>query len=113
MIAYLAPIMYALGIWIFFNAVVLGDPFAWVIARRAARPRSTRSPAAAPDFSLLDAIGNALRIQLIFPVDPGRDPAAPVSATRATAIGGGFALLILLSILYSVVSAPRSRARST
>ena len=66
-IAFLAPIMYALGIWMFLNAVVLGDPFAWISEASGSAPVNAFS-SAAPDFSVTDAIANALRIQLIFPV---------------------------------------------
>ena len=29
-IAFLAPVMYALGVWLLLNGVILGDPFAWI-----------------------------------------------------------------------------------
>ena len=80
-IAYLAPIIYTLGIWFFLNSVVLGDPFAWISQAGGSAPVNAIS-SSAPDFALGEAIGNALRVQLIFPV-----------------------ALILISIGYSVASA--------
>ena len=29
-VAFLAPIFYCVGLWIFFNLIVLGDPFEWI-----------------------------------------------------------------------------------
>ena len=102
MIAYLAPVMYALGIWIFINAVVLGDPFAWVTEASSSAPVNAVS-SAAPDFNLVDAIGNALRIQLIFPIGLVAIPML-VFGTR-DAIGYGIALLIVLNVAWSVTTA--------
>ena len=45
-IAYLAPIFYALGIWIFFNAIVLGEPFAWISQASSSAPVNALSSAA-------------------------------------------------------------------
>ena len=101
-IAYLAPVMYALGIWIFINAVVLGDPFAWVTEASSSAPVNAVS-SAAPDFNLVDAIGNALRIQLIFPIGLVAIPML-VFGTR-DAIGYGIALLIVLNVAWSVTTA--------
>ncbi len=101
-IAYLAPVMYALGIWIFLNAVVLGDPFAWISDASSSAPVNAVA-SSAPDFSLIDAIGNALRIQLIFPVSLVAIPML-LLGTR-DAVGIGIAILILVNIGWSVVSA--------
>lgn len=102
-IAYLAPIMYALGVWFFLNAVVLGDPFSWISAASGSAPVNAVS-SSAPDFSLIDAIGNALRIQLVFPVALVAVPMLLLSDARQR-IGGGLAILILINIAYSVISA--------
>ncbi len=48
-IAFLAPLMYALGTWVLLNAVILGDPFAWIstgdatAGQRAGTRRLSRS----------------------------------------------------------------------
>lgn len=102
-IAYLAPVMYALGIWVFLNAVVLGDPFAWISQASGSAPVNAVS-SSAPDFSLIDAIGNALRVQLVFPVAIVAVPLLLLTDARQR-IGGGLALLILINIAYSVISA--------
>ncbi len=101
-IAYLAPVMYALGMWIFLNAVVLGDPFAWVSEASGSAPVNALS-STAPDFSVVDAISNALRIQLIFPVTLVAVPMLVLGARDP--VGYGLAALIVLSIAWSVVSA--------
>ena len=101
-IAFLAPIMYALGIWIFINAIVLGDPFAWISEASSSAPVNAVS-SAAPDFSIADALGNALRIQLIFPIALVAIPML-VLGTRDP-VGYGIALLIVVNIGSSVVSA--------
>jgi hypothetical protein len=105
-IAYLAPVAYALGIWIFFNAIVLGSPFEWVSLASDSTPVNAIA-SSAPGFDLLDAIGNALRIELIFPATLVAIPLlffARGDGERST-MGIGFALLIVLSILYSVIVA--------
>jgi len=101
-IAYLAPVFYALGIWIFFNAVVLGDPFAWISASSGSAPVNALS-SAAPGFSLTDAIGNVLRIQLVFPVALLALPMLLFGARDA--IGVGLALLIVINLGFSIASA--------
>lgn len=101
-IAFLAPVMYALGIWIFLNAIVLGDPFAWISLADSAAPVNALS-SAAPDFSVIDAIGNALRVQLIFPVALVAIPLLLFAARDA--VGYGLAGLIVINIVYSVASA--------
>lgn len=101
-IAYLAPIFYALGIWIFFNAIVLGEPFAWISQASSSAPVNALS-SAAPEFDTLDAIGNVLRIQLIFPVALVALPMLLFAARDA--IGIGLALLIAINIGFSVAAA--------
>ena len=105
-LAYLAPIGYALGIWIFFNAIVLGNPFEWISLASNSTPVNAVA-SSAPGFDLFDAIGNALRIQLIFPATLVAIPllffAGGDSERRSISIG--FALLILLTILYLVIGA--------
>ena len=103
-IAYLAPIMYTLGIWVFLNAVVLGDPFAWISQAGGSAPVNAVSTPS-PDFDLAEAIGNALRVQLIFPVALVALPLLLFNAKARAGIGGGLAALILISIGYSVASA--------
>jgi hypothetical protein len=104
-IAFLAPIAYALGIWIFFNAIVLGDPFEWVSLAGENTPVNAVS-SAVPGFDLLDALGNVLRIELIFPATLIAVPLLLIGfgGTRDT-MSIGFALLIVFSILYQLVSA--------
>jgi hypothetical protein len=103
-IAYLAPIMYTLGIWIFLNAVVLGDPFAWISQAGGSAPVNAVSTPS-PDFDLAEAIGNALRVQLIFPVALIALPLLLFNPKARAGIGGGLAALIVISIGYSVGSA--------
>ncbi len=104
-IAYLAPIAYALGIWIFFNAVVLGDPFGWVGLSNAATPVNAVA-SAAPGFSIFSALGDIFRIYLVYPAALIAIPLVllGVGGERST-IGIGFGLLILLSILYLLIGA--------
>lgn len=101
-IAYLAPVMYALGIWIFLNAIVLGDPFAWVSQASGSAPVNALS-STAPDFSVADALGNAFRIELIFPLALVAVPMLLFGARDA--VGIGLAMLIVANIIYAVVSA--------
>ncbi len=104
-IAYLVPIAYALGIWIFFNAIVLGDPFAWVSLSSSTTPVDAVS-SAAPGFDILSALGEIFRTYLIFPAAIVAVPLLLFNfgGTRST-IGIGFALLILLNVLYSLIGA--------
>ena len=104
-IAYLAPIAYALGIWIFFNAIVLGNPFEWISLANSSTPVNAIA-SSAPGFDLLDAIGNSLRIELIFPATLVAVPLLLFTAggSRST-MSIGFALLIVISILYSIIGA--------
>lgn len=104
-IAFLAPISYALGIWIFFNAIVLGNPFEWISLAGNATPVNAVS-SAATGFGLLDAIGNVLRIELIFPAALVAVPLllSNFGGSRDT-ISIGLGLLILLNIGYSLVGA--------
>ena len=101
-IAYLAPIFYALGIWIFFNAVVLSEPFAWVGQASGSAPVNAFS-SDATGFSVVEAIGNVLRAQLIFPVALAALPMLLFAARDA--IGIGLALLIVINLGFSVASA--------
>lgn len=104
-IAYMAPIGYALGLWIFFNAIVLGDPFDWVSLASDATPVNAVT-SVAPDFSVGEALLNVLRIQLVFPATlvalvflffSGEGYRKTVSI--------GFSLLIVVSLLYSFIAA--------
>ena len=104
-IAFLAPVAYALGIWIFFNAIVLGDPFEWIsLAGESTPVNAVSSPVSG--FDLLDAIGNVIRIELIFPATLVVVPLLLIGfgGTRDT-LSIGFALLILLNIAYQLIGA--------
>ncbi|MFN8112978.1 MAG: hypothetical protein U0R51_07240 [Solirubrobacterales bacterium] len=101
-IAFLAPIIYAIGIWIFFNAIVLGDPFAWVSQAGNSAPVNAAS-SAAPAFDVADAVGNVLRIQLVFPVALVALPLLLFAARDA--IGYGLALLIAITLGFPIASA--------
>lgn len=101
-IAFLAPIIYAIGIWIFFNAIVLGDPFAWISQAGNSAPVNAAS-SAAPAFDAADAIGNVLRIQLVFPVALVALPLLLFAARDA--IGIGLALLIGITLGFPVAAA--------
>ncbi|MEZ5154733.1 MAG: hypothetical protein R2718_01355 [Solirubrobacterales bacterium] len=101
-IAFLAPIIYAVGIWIFFNAIVLGDPFAWVSQAGSSAPVNAASTAA-PAFQILDAVGNVLRIQLVFPVALVALPMLLLAARDA--IGIGLAGLIAITLGFPIASA--------
>ncbi len=105
-IAYLAPVGYALGLWIFFNAIVLGNPFEWVSLAGNSTPVNAIA-SSAPGFDLFDAIGNALRIQLIFPATLVAIPLLFFArgGGERNSLSIGFALLIILSILYAVIGA--------
>ena len=78
-IAYLAPIFYALGIWIFFNAVVLGDPVAWVSQASGSAPVNALS-SSAPGVHR-DRCGRQR------PADPTRLPGCAAGAADAALRG--------------------------
>ncbi len=104
-IAFLAPIAYALGIWIFFNAIVLGNPFEWVSLASETTPVNAVT-SSAPGFDLLDAIGNVLRIELIFPATLLAAPLLLFGfGGNRDVVSIGFALLILLNMGYQLVGA--------
>ena len=112
-IAFLAPVAYALGIWIFFNAIVLGDPFEWISLASGTTPvNAVSSPA--PGFDLFDAFVNVLRIELIFPATLIVVPLLLIGfgGTRDT-LSIGFALLILLNIAYQLIGAALDGTVST
>ena len=104
-IAYMAPVGYALGLWIFFNAIVLGNPLDWIsLASNATPVNAISSPT--PGFDLVDGLLNALRVQLIFPVTLVMIPLLVMSFgdTRKT-MSVGFAMLISISVLYPLIGA--------
>ena len=102
-VAFLAPIFYCVGLWIFFNLIVLGQPFEWIDVTRT-EPIFATGPG--PDFSLGSALGAALEIQLIFPLTLVVFPFLLFSAFReGGAASVGFALLILVNIGWSIGSA--------
>ena len=84
---------------------MLGDPFEWVSLAGNSTPVNAIA-SASPGFDLLDAIGNALRIELIFPATLVAIPLLFFAGggERAT-LSIGFSLLIILSILYSIIGA--------
>jgi hypothetical protein len=104
-LAYLAPAGYALGIWIFFNALILGDPLGWVSAGEEIAPvNAVVSPIAG--FDLAGAAGDVLRIELIFPASLVVVPLLLLNfgGGRDT-ISIGLALLVLLNIGYALAAA--------
>jgi hypothetical protein len=102
-VAFLAPIFYCVGLWIFFNLIVLGEPFEWIDVTRT-EPIFATGPG--PDFSLDGALGAALEINLIFPLTLVLIPLLFFSAFReGGAASIGFALLILTNIAWSIGSA--------
>jgi len=102
-VAFLAPLFYCVGLWIFFNLIVLGEPFEWIDVTRT-EPIFATGPG--PDFSFGDALGSALEIELIFPLTLVVIPILLFSAFReGGAASIGFALLILTSIAWSIGSA--------
>ena len=101
-IAFLAPLMYALGTWFLLNAVILGDPFAWI--SQGDGPAAINALAGPrPPFELGAAITDALSAQLIFPVALAAIPLLLLSARDA--IGLGLASLIVAGVAYPVVAA--------
>jgi hypothetical protein len=93
-IAYLAPLFYALGIWILFNAAVIGDPFGWI--SQAGDPvNAALTPT--PPFDLGEAIRNVFRVELIFPLTLVMFPLLLLSGTPR-AISIGIAGLIAINI---------------
>ena len=101
----MAPVGYALGLWIFFNAIVLGNPLDWIsLASNATPVNAISSPA--PGFDLVEGLLNALRIQLIFPITLVMIPLLVMSFgdTRKT-MSVGFAMLISISVLYPLIGA--------
>jgi hypothetical protein len=102
-VAFLAPIFYCVGLWIFFNLIVLGQPFEWIDVTRT-EPIFATGPG--PDFTFLSALGDAIEIQLIFPLTLVVFPFLIFSGFRdGGAASIGFALLILTNIAWSVGSA--------
>jgi hypothetical protein len=102
-VAFLAPIFYCVGLWIFFNLIVLGEPFAWIDVTRT-EPIFATGPG--PDFSFGSALTAALEIQLIFPLTLVALPFLLFSAFReGGAASVGFALLIIVNIAWSIGSA--------
>lgn len=102
-VAFLAPIFYCVGLWIFFNLIVLGEPFEWINVTRT-EPIFATGPG--PDFSFADAVAAAFEIELIFPMTLVVLPFLIFSAFReGGAASIGFALLILMNIAWSVGSA--------
>ena len=102
-VAFLAPIFYCVGLWIFFNLIVLGEPFEWIDVTRT-EPIFATGPG--PDFSFGSALTAALEIQLIFPLTLVAFPFLLFSAFRqGGAASVGFALLILVNIGWSIGSA--------
>lgn len=101
-LAHLAPLLYALGLWTLLNALILDDPLAWLAIPGDATPvNSIAVPEAA--FDPLAALGESLRIQLVFPATL---IAVPLLLRRgAGPIGAGLALLIMLSIAYTWLGA--------
>ena len=102
-VAFLAPIFYCVGLWIFFNLIVLGSPFEWIDVTRT-EPIFATGPG--PDFSFGSALTSAVEIQLIFPLTLVVFPFLLFSAFReGGAASVGFALLILTNIAWSIGSA--------
>lgn len=101
-IAYMAPVMYAIGLWLFFNAVVLGDPLAWISAG-GGDAAVNAAAGTRPEFDLAEAIGAALRIQLVFPLALVAIPLLLSSAKDA--IGYGLCGLIAIAVGYPVANA--------
>ncbi len=102
-VAFLAPIFYCVGLWVFFNLIVLGDPFEWVQVTRT-EPIFATGPG--PDFAFGDAFAAAIEIELIFPLTLVVLPFLLFSAFReGGAASIGFALLILINIGWSIGSA--------
>ena len=100
-IVYMAPVMYAIGLWILLNAVILGDPFAWVTS--AGGHAVDAAVAARPSFDLPAAIGDALRVQLVLPFALVAVPLLLTSARDA--IGYGLLGLVAIAIGYPVACA--------
>ncbi|MGI8460444.1 MAG: ArnT family glycosyltransferase [Solirubrobacterales bacterium] len=102
-VAFLAPLFYCLGLWIFFNLIVLGDPFEWIDVSRT-EPIFATGPG--PDFSIGSALAAAVEVNLIFPVTLVVIPFLIFSAFReGGAASVGIALLIVLNIVWSIGSA--------
>ena len=79
-IAFLAPLFYAAGIWILFNAAVIGDPFGWI--SQSGEPVNA-ALTASPDFGIGEAIRNVVRVELHLPAHLA-DGAAAVVQRHAT-----------------------------
>jgi hypothetical protein len=110
-VAFLAPIFYCVGLWIFFNLIVLGEPFEWIDVTRT-EPIFATGPG--PEFSVDGALGAALEIELIFPLTLIAIPFLLFSAFReGGAASIGFALLIITNIAWSIGSAAISGSIDT
>ncbi len=104
-LAYLAPTGYAVGIWIFFSALILGDPLEWAALGDDLAPvNAIAGPIAG--FDLAEAVGDVLRIELIFPASLVVVPLllSNFGGSRDT-ISTGLALLVLLNIGYALGAA--------
>jgi hypothetical protein len=104
-VAFLAPVVYAVGLWIFFNSIVLGKPFDWVTSLRTEPVNAAVTPVSG--FDLGTAIGNVLRIELIFPLTLLMVPLLLFNLGGGTRgpISVGIAGLIVLSMAYLVIGA--------
>ena len=100
-IAFLAPLAYALGTWLLLNAVILGDPFAWISTGDGPAPVNAVGPAS-ESFDLAGAAGDALQTQLIFPLAL---LALPLLLLARDVVAKGIACLIALAVAYPVVVA--------
>ena len=102
-VAFLAPLFYCVGLWVFFNLIVLGQPFEWIDVTRT-EPIFATGPG--PDFSFGSALTAVLEIQLIFPLTLVIFPFLLFSAFReGGAASVGFALLIFVNLAWSIGSA--------
>lgn len=65
-IAVVAPVFYALGVWTLLNWTILGDPIAWLHQETSLTFTATR---AATSFGLLDVVGTVVRENaMLFPL---------------------------------------------
>ncbi len=101
-IAYMAPVIYAIGLWLFFNAVILGDPLAW-IAPGGGEAAVNAAAGARSGFDLAGAIGDALRTQLVLPLGLIAIPLLLSSARDA--IGYGICGLVVITLGYPIADA--------
>lgn len=106
-IGYLAPIIYALTLWIFFNLVIVGDPFGWLESIRNPVVNSPAGITSGGHPSIGDVITKLVEINFgIFPLTLLILPVLLIAFfAQRDYVALAFALLILINLIITGASA--------